>query len=53
MIVHTDRGAQCVAMRHVERVLADGAAQSDGTVGDASENALAESVIRLYETKLI
>ena len=34
-------------------MLADGAAPSDGTVGDASENALAESVIGLYETEVI
>ena len=40
-------------MRHVKRVLADGAGPSVCTEGDASENALAESVIGLYEKELI
>jgi len=35
LIVHTDRGAQYVAMRYTDRVLAVGAAPSVGSVGDA------------------
>jgi len=35
LIVHTDRGAQYVAMRYTDRVLAAGAAPSVGSVGDA------------------
>ena len=53
LIVHTDRGAQYVAMRYTDRVLEAGAAPSVGSVGDAYDNALAESVIGLYKTEVI
>ena len=53
LIVHTDRGSQYVAMRYTDRVLAAGAAPSVGSVGDAYDNALAESVIGLYKTEVI
>jgi putative transposase len=41
LVVHTDRGSPCVAMRYTFRVLAAGAAPSMGSVGDAYDNALA------------
>ncbi len=53
LIVHTDRGSQYVAMRYTDRVLAAGAAPSVGSVGDAYDNAMAESVIGLYKTEVI
>lgn len=53
LVVHTDRGSQYVAMRYTDRVLAAGAAPSVGSVGDASDHALAESVIGLYKTEVI
>ena len=53
LIVHTDRGSQYVAMRYTDRVFAAGAAPSVGRVGDAYDNALAESVIGLYKTEVI
>lgn len=53
LVVHTDRGSQYVAMRYTDRVLAAGAAPSVGSVGDAYDNALAESVIGLYKTEVI
>lgn len=40
-------------MRYTDRVLAAGAAPSVGSVGDAYDNALAESVIGLYKTEVI
>jgi putative transposase len=40
-------------MRYTDRVLAAGAAPSVGGVGDAYDNALAESVIGLYKTEVI
>ena len=51
--MHTDRGAPYVAMRYTDRVLAAGAAPSVGSVGDAYDNALVESVIGLYTTEVI
>ena len=53
LIVHTARGSQYVAMRYTDRVLAAGAAPSVGSVGDAYDNALAESVIGLCKTEVI
>ena len=53
LVVHTDRGSQYVAMRYTDRVLAAGAAPSVGSVGDAYDNAMAESVIGLYKTEVI
>lgn len=51
--MHTDRGSQYVAIRYTDRVLAAGAAPSVGSVGDAYDIALAESVIGLYTTEVI
>ena len=51
--VHTNCGAQYVAMRYADRVLAAGAAPSVGSLGDAYDNAMAESVIGLYRTEVI
>ena len=53
VIVKTDRVAQYVAMRYTDRVLAAGVALSVGSVGDAYDNALAESVIGRYTTEVI
>ena len=53
LVVHSDRGTQYVAMRYTERLAAAGAAPSVGSVGDAYDNALAESVIGLFKTELI
>lgn len=40
-------------MRYTERLVAMGAAPSLGSVGDAYDNALAESVIGLFKTEVI
>jgi len=53
LIVHTYRGSHYVSMRYMERVLAASAAPSVGSLGDAYDNALAESVIGLYTTEVI
>ena len=52
LIVHTARGSQYVAVQYTDRVLAAGAAPSVGSVGDAYDNALAESVIGWYKTEV-
>ncbi len=53
LVVHSDRGSQYVAMRYTERLAEKGAAPSLGSVGDADDNALAESVIGLLKTEVI
>ena len=45
--------AQYTSIRFTERLAAVGAAPSVGSVGDAYDNALAESQIGLYKTELI
>jgi putative transposase len=50
LIHHTDAGLQ---RGFTERLAAAGVSASVGTVGDACDNALAESVIGLYKTELI
>lgn len=53
LVVHSDRGAQYVAMRYTTRLADAGAAPSVGRVGDAYDNALAESIIGLFKTEVI
>ena len=53
LIHHTDAGAQYTSIAFTERLAAAGVSGSVGTVGDAYDNALAESVIGLFKTELI
>ena len=53
LVHHTDAGSQYTSIAFTERLAATGAQPSAGTVGDAYDNALAESVIGLYKTELI
>nr|WP_286189438.1 IS3 family transposase [Sanguibacter hominis] len=53
VIHHTDAGSQYVSLALTERLAALGMRASIGTVGDAYDNALAESTIGLYKTELI
>jgi putative transposase len=53
LIHHSDAGAQYTSVAFTDRLAAAGAAPSVGTVGDAYDNALAESTIGLYKTELI
>ena len=50
---HTDAGSQDTSIAFTERLAAAGVSPSVGTVGDAYDNALAESVIGLFKTELI
>lgn len=50
---HTDAGSQYTSIAFTERLAAAGVSASVGTVGDAYDNALAESVIGLYKTEVI
>ena len=45
--------AQYTSIAFTERLAASGVSSSVGTVGDAYDNALAESVIGLFKTELI
>jgi putative transposase len=53
LIHHTDAGSQYTSIAFTERLAAAGVSASVGTVGDAYDNALAESVIGLFKTELI
>jgi transposase InsO family protein len=53
LVVHTDQGSQYLAMRYTARLADVGAAPSVGSVGDAYDNALAETVIGLYKAEVI
>jgi putative transposase len=53
LVHHTDAGSQYTSIAFTERLAAAGVSGSVGTVGDAYDNALAESVIGLFKTELI
>ena len=53
LVHHTDAGSQYTSIAFTERLAAAGVSASVGTVGDAYDNALAESVIGLYKAELI
>jgi putative transposase len=53
LVHHTDAGSQYTSITFTERLAAAGVSGSVGTVGDAYDNALAESVIGLFKTELI
>jgi transposase InsO family protein len=53
LLVHSDHGSQFVSLRYTTRLAEVGAAPFVGSVGDAYDNALAESVIGLYKTEVI
>jgi putative transposase len=53
LVHHSDRGSQYTSICYTERLGDAGIAPSVGSVGDAYDNALAESTIGLYKTELI
>jgi len=53
LIHHNDAGSQYTSVRFSERLLEAGIDASIGTVGDAHDNSLAESINGLYKTELI
>jgi putative transposase len=53
LIHHSDAGSQYTSFRFTQHLLDAGIDASIGTVGDALDNALAESAIGLYKTELI
>lgn len=53
LVHHTDAGSQYTSIAFTNRLIEAGADPSVGSVGDAYDNALAESQIGLYKTELI
>ena len=53
LVHHTDAGSQYTSFAFTQRLLAAGVDASVGSVGDAYDNALAESQIGIYKTELI
>ena len=53
LIMHSDAGSQYKSSRLTEHLTIEGFAASIGSVGDAYDNALMETVIGLYETECI
>ena len=53
LIHHNDAGSQYTSLRFTERLAGEGITPSIGIVGDAHDNALAESINGLYKTELI
>ena len=52
LIHHSDRGSQQTSIAFTERLIEAGMDASVGSVGDALDNALAESTIGLFKTEL-
>ena len=52
LICHSDAGSQYISLACTERLAAAGALPSVGSVGDAYDNALAETTIGLFKTEL-
>ena len=53
LIHHSDRGVQYLSIRYTERLKAVGIETSVGSVGDAYDNALAETIIGLFKAEVI
>jgi len=53
LVHHSDAGAQYLAIRYTDHLNEAGIAPSVGTIGDALDNALAESTIDLFKTEII
>lgn len=53
LVHHSDRGVQYLSIRYTERLSEAGIKPSVGSVGDAYDNALAETIIGLYKTEVI
>ena len=53
LVHHSDRGSQYLSIAYSERLAEAGIEASVGSVGDAYDNALAETVNGLYKAELI
>lgn len=53
LVAHSDAGSQYLAMRYGQRLIDEDILPSVGSVGDAYDNALVESIIGLFKTEVI
>jgi transposase InsO family protein len=53
LVHHSDRGSQYLAIRYSERLMEAGIDASVGSVGDAYDNALAETINGLFKAEVI
>lgn len=53
LVHHSDRGSQYLALRYTERLAEAGVEPSVGSVGDAYDNALAETINGLFKAEVI
>jgi transposase InsO family protein len=53
LVHHSDAGSQYTSIRFTEHLTLEGIAPSIGTVGDAYDNALMETIIGLFKTECI
>jgi transposase InsO family protein len=53
LVHHSDAGSQYCAIRFTEQLQLEGITPSIGSVGDALDNALMESIIGLYKTECV
>ena len=53
LICHNDAGSQYLSIAYTERLATAGAKPSVGSVGDAYDNALAETIIGLFKAEII
>jgi len=53
LVAHTDRGSQYTSLAYTDRLSELGIAPSVGSVGDALDNAMAESFVATYKSELI
>jgi len=53
LVHHSDRGVQYLSIRYTDRLAEAGITCSVGSVGDAYDNALAETINGLYKTEVI
>lgn len=53
LVHHSDRGSQYLALRYTDRLAEAGVQPSVGSVGDAYDNALAETINGLFKTEVI
>jgi putative transposase len=53
LVHHSDRGTQYLSYEYTQTLADHGVLASVGTVGDAYDNALAESVVDTFKTELI
>ncbi len=53
LIFHTDAGSQYTSVKFTESLALQGLSASIGSVGDAYDNAMAESIIGLFKTEVV